>query len=148
MISLDKCNGSCNVLWPKICVPKETKDINVKVFKMIKNKNEAKTITKHFSCDCKCKFNSTTCNSNQRWNNKAYQLECKNCRACKKDYSYSWNPSTCICKNSKYLKSITDELRIACDEITSVMDIVSTKLTNAIATVIYLTLVFARVFYL
>ena len=26
MISLDKCTGSCNVLSPKICVPKETKD--------------------------------------------------------------------------------------------------------------------------
>ena len=32
MISLDKCSGSCNVLSPKICVPKKTKDINVEVF--------------------------------------------------------------------------------------------------------------------
>ena len=30
MISLDKCTESCNVLSPKICVPNETKDINVK----------------------------------------------------------------------------------------------------------------------
>ena len=29
MISLDKCSGSYNVLSPKICVPKETKDILV-----------------------------------------------------------------------------------------------------------------------
>ena len=35
MISLDKCSGSCNVLSPKICVPKETKDINVQPFNMI-----------------------------------------------------------------------------------------------------------------
>ena len=35
MTSLDKCTGSCSVLSPKICVPKETKDINVKAFKMI-----------------------------------------------------------------------------------------------------------------
>ena len=42
MISLDKCTQSCNVLSPKICVPKETKDINVKAFNMITNKNEAK----------------------------------------------------------------------------------------------------------
>ena len=40
MISLDKCNGSCNVLSPKICALKETKDINVKVFNMLTNKNE------------------------------------------------------------------------------------------------------------
>ena len=31
MISLDKCSGGCNVLSPKICVPKKTKDINVEV---------------------------------------------------------------------------------------------------------------------
>ena len=31
IISLDKWNESCNVLSPKIYVPKETKDINVKV---------------------------------------------------------------------------------------------------------------------
>ena len=42
MISLDKCSGSCNVLSPKTCAPKETKYINVKAFSMIKNKNEAK----------------------------------------------------------------------------------------------------------
>ena len=30
MISLYKYTESCNVLCPKICVPKETKDINVK----------------------------------------------------------------------------------------------------------------------
>ena len=78
MISLNKCTGSCNVLSPKICVPKETKDINVKAFNMITNKNEAKAMTEHISCDCKCKFNSTTCNSNQKWNNKTCQCECKN----------------------------------------------------------------------
>ena len=27
MISLGECTGSCNVSFPKICVPKETKDI-------------------------------------------------------------------------------------------------------------------------
>ena len=65
MISLDKCSGSCNVLSQKICVPKGTKEIYVKAFNMITNKNEAKAMTEHISCDCKCKFNSTTCNSNQ-----------------------------------------------------------------------------------
>ena len=60
MISLDKCTRSCNVLSPKLCVPKEPKDINIKEFNKIKNKNEAKTITKHILCDCKCQFNSST----------------------------------------------------------------------------------------
>ena len=106
MISLNECTGSCNVLSPKIYVPKEAKDINVKEFNMITNKNEAKAITEHISCDCKCKFKSTTCNSNLKFNNKTCQCECNNYRKCKKDYS--WNPSTCICENSKYLKSIAN----------------------------------------
>ena len=49
MTSLDKCSGSCNVLSPKICVPEETKDINVKAFNMITNKNEVKAMAKHIS---------------------------------------------------------------------------------------------------
>ena len=36
---------------------------------MTTKKNEAKPMTKHISWDCKCKFNSTICNSNQKWNN-------------------------------------------------------------------------------
>ena len=75
MISLDKCTRSCNALSPKICVPKETKDINVKAFNTITNKNEAKTMTKFLSFDCKCKFNSTTCNLNQKRNNKLCHCE-------------------------------------------------------------------------
>ena len=39
-------------------------------------KNKAKAIKKHTSCDYKCKFNITTCNSNQKWNNETYQYEC------------------------------------------------------------------------
>ena len=74
MISLNKCTGSCKVLSPKICVPKETKDIYVKAFNMITNKDETKAMTEHISCDCKCKFNSATCNSKQKWNNKTCHL--------------------------------------------------------------------------
>ena len=78
IISLNKRTGSCNVLSPKICVPKETKDINVKAFNMITNKHEAKAMIEHISCDCKYKCNSTTYNSKQKWNNKICQCECKN----------------------------------------------------------------------
>ena len=71
MITLNKFAESCNVLSTKICVPKETKDINVKAFNVITNKDEAKAMTEH-----KCKFNSTTCNLNQKWNSKTCQCEC------------------------------------------------------------------------
>ena len=53
-------SGICNASSPTPCVPKETKDINVKAFNIITNKNEVKTITKHISCDCNCKLNGTT----------------------------------------------------------------------------------------
>ena len=80
MISLNKCTGICNILSPKNksittdlkrAIQKTAKATgDVKVFSMITNKDEAKAMTEHISCDCKCKFNSTTCNSNQKWNNK------------------------------------------------------------------------------
>ena len=85
MISLNKYTGSCNILSTKICVPKETKDINVKAFNMITNKDEAKAMTEHISYDFKCKFCSTTCNSKQKWNNKTCQCECRNYRECKEN---------------------------------------------------------------
>ena len=65
MISLDECNGNCNAIddsCKKICVPSETKEVNVKVFNMITRINEAKSLVKHISYDCICKFDSTTCN--------------------------------------------------------------------------------------
>ena len=88
MISLNKCSGSCNVLYLKISVPKETKDINVKAFNIIANINEAKAMAERFSCDCKCKFNITMCNSNQECNNKTCQYECKNVCKCKNDCNW------------------------------------------------------------
>ena len=56
---------------------------------MIANKNEAKRMAKYITCDCKCKFNSTTCNLNSNVIAKR-QFECKYYRKCKKDFS--WNP--------------------------------------------------------
>ena len=79
---------------------------------------------KHISCDCKCKISRTTHNSNQKWNNDKYQCECKQ--------YYSWNPSTCICENSRYLKSIVDDSVIVHDEVINVTDIASTNVTNTL----------------
>ena len=80
----------------------------------------------HISCDFKCKFNSTTCNLNQRWNNKTCQCKWENVSA-KEDYS--WNPSTCICENIMYLKSIAITSVTECESIT-VIDNVSTRKSN------------------
>ena len=43
-------------------------DLNLSVF-MITGINELKTLTKHISCKCKCKFDGRKCNSNKKSNN-------------------------------------------------------------------------------
>ena len=65
---------------------------------MIK-RNEVITLIKHISSDCKCKFDSTACNSNQKWNNDKCQCEGKKYRMCKKDYS--WTPNAYISENTR-----------------------------------------------
>ena len=94
---LRKCSRSCN----------SGNDLSTKIYVPRKTKEKLVTLVKHISCDYKYKFNSTTCHSDQKWNNETCQCKCKNYRICKKDYS--WNPSTCICENGKYLKSIADD---------------------------------------
>ena len=40
---------------------------------------------------------------------------------------YSWNPSTCVSENIKYLKGIADTSVTESNEIVFAMDIISTK---------------------
>ena len=71
-VKLDRCVESCNTLNDlsnKVCVPNKTEDLNISVFNMITGINESKTLTKHMSCECKCKFDGIKCNSDQWWNN-------------------------------------------------------------------------------
>ena len=81
----------------------------------MKGVNESKSLTKHTPCECKCKFAGRKCNSNQWWNNDKCWCECKKHHICEKDYI--WNPSTCSCKNEKYLANIIDNSVITCDEL-------------------------------
>ena len=64
--------------YPQNYLFQKKQKIFVKAFNMITNKKEAKPMTQHILCDYKCKFNSITCKSNQKWNNKTCQCECKN----------------------------------------------------------------------
>ena len=82
-----------------MCVPNETNNANVKVYNMITRTNEVKTLVKHISYDCKCKFASRTFNSNQKWNTVLINanLSVKSIvRAKKVMVGNSWNPSTCV----------------------------------------------------
>ena len=99
MVNLDGCNnGSCKSLddpFGIICVPNRTEDLNLEVFNTVTRINEWKTLRKHISCKCKCKFDGRKCDSNQKWSNKKFRCECINLikhHVCENDYI--WNPST------------------------------------------------------
>ena len=109
VVKFDRFVGSCNTLDDlsnKVCVSNKTEDLNLSVFNMITGMNESKTLTKHVSCECICKFDGRKCDSNQKWNNKKCQYRCKKHEICEKDYI--WNTATCSCKSGKYLASIID----------------------------------------
>ena len=58
-VKLDRCVGSCNTLnhLPnKVYIPNKTEDLNLSMVNMITGRNELKTLTKHISCTCKCRF--------------------------------------------------------------------------------------------
>ena len=58
-VKLDRCveswnnlNDLCNQLW----VLNKTKDLNLSVFRIIPGINGSKTLTKHISCQSKCRY--------------------------------------------------------------------------------------------
>ena len=65
-ISLNKFIANYNVFISKNMCSKRNKDINVKEFNILTNKDEAKAMTEHISCGCKWKFNSTIYNLSQK----------------------------------------------------------------------------------
>ena len=81
---------------------------------MITEIDESKTLAKHISFKCKCKFNGRKCNSGQWWNDNKCRCECKKRYVCRKDYI--WNPDKCSCENEKCLLSIMDDSTIMCNE--------------------------------
>ena len=69
---------------------------------MITGINESKTLPKHISRECKCRFDESRC-------------ECKKHNVCEKDYV--WSLARCNCENGKHLASIMDNSAIMCDEV-------------------------------
>ena len=68
VIKLDRYVGSFNTLNDlsnKVCVPNKAENLNLNVFNMITRINELKALTKHISCECKCKFDGRKYNSDQ-----------------------------------------------------------------------------------
>ena len=67
---IDRGVGSCNTLnlSNKVCIQNKTEDLNLSLINMITGRNELKTLKKHISCECTCKFEGTKCKSSQWWN--------------------------------------------------------------------------------
>ena len=99
---------------------------------MITGINESKTLTKHISSECKCRFAGRKCNSDQWWDNIKCRYECKKRHACQK--YYIWNPATCSCENGKYLASILDDSVITCESYDEETKTIPTKFNEKEAT--------------
>ena len=131
-VKLDRCVASCNTindLANNVYIPNKTEHLNLSVFNIITKINKSKTLTKHISCKCKCKFDGTKCDSNQWWNNDKCRWECKKHHIYQKDYVL--NPPTYNCENGKYLASIMDDLTIICDEVIKLYnEVIKTIPTN------------------
>ena len=98
-VNLDWCVGTCNSfneLFSKVCVPNKTEDLIWSVFNMITGINESKTLTRYILCKCKCKFDDTKWNSNQKWNKDTCLWECKK-HQIYEEYCI-WNPSIFVIK--------------------------------------------------
>ena len=69
IISINRCHGSCNDivgLFGRISVPNNMEDVKLKVFNMIKEINESRTLPKHISCKRRYEFDGRKCNSRQK----------------------------------------------------------------------------------
>ena len=69
IISMKSYNGSCNTIddpFGRIWVPNKMEGISLTVFKMIRGINQSQILPKHISCESKCEFNVTKCNSRQK----------------------------------------------------------------------------------
>ena len=69
-----------------MCVPNKTRIFkpNLSVFNIVTGIEKLKTLRKHISCDCKCKFDIAKSESNQCWNNNKCRCECNKIQVCQK----------------------------------------------------------------
>ena len=89
-VKLDRYAESCNTLNDlynnKVCVQNKMENLNLSVFNIITGINELKKLTKLISCECKCRFDRRSCNSDQWWKNDKCWCECKKRHVCEKGY--------------------------------------------------------------
>ena len=99
-IKINRCK--CNDPYPKICVPDQIKNTNVKVVNLLSRTNETRHIKWHKTSKFLCRLDASICNNKQRWNYDICICECKKIidkGTC--DKGFIWNPSNCECECDK-----------------------------------------------
>ena len=127
-IKVERCVGNCNDKdnpYFKVCFPVSIKNISVKVFDLISQKNVLRNVSFHKSCKCHCLLYEKVCNNKQKWNKEKCRSECLEIKDC--DVGFSWNVVNCRCEFKKAAKLITTE---ECDVETD--DISQNKTTTLI----------------
>ena len=79
-IKINRCKGRCDTIndpYAKLCVLKQIKDTNVKLFNLMSRTNETRHIKWHKTCKYRCRLDTSICNNKQRWNNDKCRCECK-----------------------------------------------------------------------
>ena len=77
-ILANKCSNSCNDtnnFYTKLRVPDAIKNMNIKVFNQISRTTEARYVSWHETCKCKCRLNVSICNNKQHWNKDKYRCD-------------------------------------------------------------------------
>ena len=78
-IKIDKCIGNCNDKnnpYYKVCLPDIIKNVSIKVFDLLSEKNVLENISFHKSCKCGCLLDEKICNNKQKWKKEKCRCEC------------------------------------------------------------------------
>ena len=119
-IGVDRCIGSCNDKnnpYFKVCLPDIVKNISIKSFDLISQKNVLRNISFYQSCKCGCLLDKNVCNNKQKWNKEKCRCECLVKEKCDNDSFF--NVVNCSCELRKSAKLVVESKRFPeeCKEI-------------------------------
>ena len=139
-IKVKRCAGSCNNKdnpYFKVFTPDIVKNVSVKVFDLISQKNVLKNITFHESCKCDCLINEKVSNNKQKSNENKCRCECLEIKECE---------IRCRCDFKKAAKLITtEECDVEIDGIVQNKTITLTKRTENCKPFVPLSILFVSV---
>ena len=77
MVASVHTDNTFNDLSNKVSLPNKTEDSNLSMLNIITGIDESRTLTKHVSCQCKCKFDGRRYNLNYWQNNENANVSVK-----------------------------------------------------------------------